>query len=51
MPMNGFEPWTSDVGSNRSSNWATTTSQKLSSLASHLKLNLLIFDAALERQN
>ena len=24
LPMTGFEPWTSGVGSNRSTNWATT---------------------------
>ena len=25
LPMTGFEPRTSDIGSNRSTNWATTT--------------------------
>ena len=27
LPMTGFEPWTSGIGSDRSSNWATTTAQ------------------------
>ena len=27
LPMTGFELWTSGIGSNRSTNWATTTAQ------------------------
>ena len=28
LPMTGFEPWTSGIGSNRSTNWATATAQQ-----------------------
>ena len=27
LPMTGFEPWTSGIGSDRSTNWASTTSK------------------------
>ena len=27
LPMTGFKPWTSGIGSDRSTNWVTTTSQ------------------------
>ena len=30
-PMTGFEPWTSGIGSNRSTNWATTTAHYICS--------------------
>ena len=28
LPMTGFAPWTSGIGSDRSTNWATTTAQE-----------------------
>ena len=39
--MTGFELWTSGIGSNRSTNWATTTAQK--NLFSYFKLEETIF--------
>ena len=36
LPMTGFEPWISGIGSDRSTNWATTTSQKQSILPDSL---------------
>ena len=32
LPMSGFEPWISGVGSDLSTNWATTTAQVVQSL-------------------
>ena len=34
LPMTGFETWTSDVGSNRSTNWVIATARSFFSLAS-----------------
>ena len=41
--MTGFEPRTSGIGSNRSTNWATTTAQGIQKL-SIIFQNLQIFN-------
>ena len=38
--MTGFEPWTSGIGSDRSTNWATTTAQSSGNLGTLLMLML-----------
>ena len=42
--MTGFEPWTSGIGSDRSTNWATTTSGPLRFLPIVVELGGDIFD-------
>ena len=37
LQMTGFEPWISGVGSNRSTNWATTTALELLSYLTYPK--------------
>ena len=41
--MTGFEPRTSGIGSNRSTNWATTTAQKLLFPMNYADLLSLVF--------
>ena len=46
LPMTGFEPWTSGIRSDRSTNWATTTAPQKDSflyLFSSLRLNFELF--------
>ena len=42
LPMTGFEPWISGVGSNHSTNWATTTALKAELFTCSQVFNLLL---------